>query len=233
MEEQSSDFVQPTDEQYLAHYEEIKSNPSGMFYPAATRESYGRNFETNTCPECRGSIKTENHGKLLDTDFMLCDERDCWTLSWISEKPLEASMYGITVKSKNALTKLQAAKLAFRLWKEAQAMIVEFPISVDEDIFPAIEDEGEGWFWVDYVPLIWNFNFVVDGWDREVIESINGMTFNERVEYLSEIAFGRLADYGWRDQESWLQERMSSKLTVEGCEFEISVGEFRDSSVRL
>lgn len=231
MFENTDDDSQISDEDCIDAYEVIKTHPDEMFTPSKVRELYALNFQNDTCPTCGSSIKKTSHQTIGDIDYLICEKDGCWTLAWISKKPLEASAYGVRFSSDTQITKLQAAKLAVELCKIANGNSVEFPIYVDSDMFPAIEETSEGNFIAYYIPLTWEFGYEESEY-AELIESLLSLSFEERVADLLERVYSRLADYGWRDQEDYIMSSMSA-IKVEGCSLEVSVGEFFDSEVQL
>jgi hypothetical protein len=231
MFENTEEVSQISNQDCIEAYEVIKTHPDEMFTSSKVRELYAQNFQNDSCPTCGNAIKKTNHQAIGEIDYLICERDGCWTLAWISRRPLEGSAYGVTFSSDTPITKLQAAKLAVELCKIANSNSVEFPMSVDSDMFPAIEESGQGHFIAYYIPLTWEFGYEAAEYG-EVIDHLLALSFEERVADLLDRVYSRLADYGWRDQEDYILSSMSA-IQVEGCSFNVSVGEFFDSEVQL
>lgn len=228
MSEYLRDF---TDEQYLALYEDIKSNPALADIPNNIREDYISHFANRTCPECSSPIDPQNYGEINDVEYMVCEMDSCWTLCYTSEKHLDGSSYRINFTSESKLTKLEAAKLAAGILKHSQSRPIESPIKINSDMFSNLEESGEGWFWELYIPQYWKFEYEELN-DSEDISELKSLPFEEKVAVLKDRHWGELADYGWTDKQDQILEEMQG-ITVEGCSFSVTVADFEDAKAKL
>lgn len=220
-----------SDEEYLELLEQYKSVPLELFRPIEVIDEYKAHFNKNTCVECSEPIDTENHARIGEIDYMICERDSCWTLSYFSSKHLEASSYSVTFTSDIPVTKLQVAKLANQLWNYSQTSQIEMPMNVESEVFSNIEETGEGWFWAHYVPLHWTFAYE-EAEDKEDLDEIKMLTFSEKVELLKERHWACLAEYGWADEQDSILSRMK-KISIDGCAFEVTVSDFTDSKVQF
>jgi hypothetical protein len=228
MSESNSEVPIKTVSELLEFYDYAIQNPNEVFRPSGTRKKFASYFADKLCPnECGSKIEPENWGFVEEFLCMLCES--CWTMSWLSDKPIESQSYCVTFVPDQKLSKIQAAELAykFKLWSEETS--VENCFSDMDEMFPAIESEDEGYFFVDYVPLMWT-NEMYSPEDDEEIQEIRGMSLAEKFAYYNEISTARLADYGWSDNQEWLLECFS-KMEIDGITFEVTVGDWNDSSV--
>lgn len=228
MSEADRDVFAKTGSELLEFYDYAVQNPAEAFRPTSTRRKYASYFADKLCPnECGSNIEPVNWGFVEDFLCMLCES--CWTMSWLSDKPIESQSYCVTFVPDKKLSKDQAAELAgkLKLWSEETS--VEICLSEMDEMFPAIESEDEGYFFVDYVPLMWT-NDMYSPEDDQEIQEIREMSLSEKFAYYNEIANARLADYGWRDNQEWLLETFS-KMEIDGINFEVTVGDWNDSSV--
>ena len=231
MQDEVSGCFENSDSENLQLYLQMVTNPSKMELSEHVRVGYASHFEDGTCPACRRDIDSANRGVLNGVEYMICQENQCWTLSYISSLHLEASSYSVTFTSDGYLTKLQAAKLARALRSYSLAASIENPVSIGFDMFPSIEESQEGWFWVHYVPLLWSFEYD-NVEDEEDLNELRALSFSERVSRLKDRHWDDLAEYGWTDTQDRILKEMQ-QITIEGVTFEVSVGEFIDSKLKI
>jgi hypothetical protein len=220
-----------TDETYLELYEGYRNNTLEMFSSNEVQRAYQLNFENKICVECSEPILSENFARIDDVDYMICEKDACWTISYISSGHLAASSYCVTFNFGSSASKIEVAQLANELWKYSQSRQIEMPISVESELFSNLEETGEGWFWVHFVPLHWTFNYEEEE-DKEDLDEIRALTFVEKVNLLKERQWGDLAEYGWSDAQDSILSSME-KILVNGRSIEVTVSDFSDSKVRL
>lgn len=214
----------------LEFYDAVLQNPREAFRPVQTRQKFASNFAKKICPnDCGASIKPVNWGFVGDFLCMLCES--CWTMSWLSDEPIQSQSYCVTFIPNKTLSTVQAAELAYKLKLWSEETSVEICYSYMDEMFPAIESDDEGYFFVDYVPLMWT-NEMYSPEDDQEIQEIREMSLAEKFRYFNEIADARLADYGWSDNQEWLLECFS-KMNIDGITFEVTVGDWNDSSVLI
>lgn len=220
-----------TKETYLELYESCRNNTLEMFSSNEVQRAYQMNFEKSICVECSEPILGENHARIGDVDYMICEREACWTLSYLSSSHLEASSYRVTIYFGSAASKTEVAQLANELWKYSQARQVEMAVSVESEMFANLEESGEGSFWVHFVPLHWTFNYE-EAEDKEDLDEIRELAFSEKVALLKERHWDNLAEYGWVDEQDNILSSME-KISTKGRSFEVAASDFSDSKVKL
>ena len=216
-------------EDVLAAYEDILGDPQRAFTPSDTRAKYAACFDAKCCPKCSSPIDTENLGFVGDILHVICEK--CWTVHWLSDKPIFGQAYPVTFSTQRPLSVGEAAILAQQLLDISRSWTVEMFLVIDEDMFPAIAFTGEGWFRAAYVPLAWELDFQ-DEYDEEEISEFRDMDFAEKISTTRSYMAAALQDYGWEDNQGGFRE-IFSKIKIEGLELGVEVDEWNDFSVIL